>query len=48
MGELRKAYKLVVRKSEGKRPRSGRPRCILQNNTEMYHNKIKYDGVHRI
>jgi hypothetical protein len=35
MGEIRNAYNILVRKSEGKRP-LGRPRCRREDNIKMY------------
>jgi hypothetical protein len=35
MGEIRNAYRILVGKSEGRRPHS-RPRCRWEDNTGMY------------
>jgi hypothetical protein len=48
IGELRQAYKIVVRKCERKRPKPGRPRCRLQNNIEKYLNEMECGGVNYI
>jgi hypothetical protein len=34
MGEMRNAYKILIRKPEGKRP-LGRPRCRWEDNIRM-------------
>jgi hypothetical protein len=39
MREKRNAYRMLVRKSEGKRP-LGRPRCTCVDNIKMDHRKI--------
>jgi hypothetical protein len=41
MGEMRNAYKNLVRKPEGKRP-PGRPRCRCEDNIRM---EIEWEGV---
>jgi hypothetical protein len=44
MGEKRKAYMLLVRKPEGKRP-LGRPRCTCVDNIKMDLGEIVWDGM---
>jgi hypothetical protein len=43
-GEKRNACKILVRKSEGKRP-LGRQRCRWMDNTEMYLRDIGWGGM---
>jgi len=44
MGEMRNAYKILVRKSEGKRPLI-RPGHRWENNIRMYLREIRWEGV---
>jgi hypothetical protein len=44
MGEKRKAYRILVRKPEGKRP-LGRPRRRKVDNVKMGLREIGWDGV---
>jgi hypothetical protein len=44
MGEIRNAYKILVRKPEGKGP-LGRPRHRWQDNTKMDLREIGWEGV---
>jgi hypothetical protein len=44
MGEMRTAYKILVRKPEGKRP-LGITRCICEDNIRMDLRVIGVDGV---
>jgi hypothetical protein len=44
MGEKRNAYRLLVGKSEGRRP-LGRPRCMLVDNIKMDLLEIDWGGV---
>jgi hypothetical protein len=44
IGEIRNAYKIVVEKSEGKRP-LGRPRCRWEDNIKMDLVEIRWEGV---
>jgi transposase len=44
MGELGNAYRILVRKPEGKRP-LGRPRRRRVDNSEMYLRDIGWDGT---
>jgi hypothetical protein len=44
MGEMRNAYKILVRKREGKRP-LGRPRRIWEHNIRMYFMEIWREGM---
>jgi hypothetical protein len=43
-GEKRNAYRLLVGKPEGKRPR-GRPRRRWVDNYKMYLREIRWDGM---
>jgi hypothetical protein len=44
MGENRNAYRLLVRKPEGRRS-LGRPRCRSVDNTKMDLGEVKWRGV---
>jgi hypothetical protein len=44
MGEMRKAYKILLGKHEGKRP-LGRPRRRWEDNIKMGRREIGWDGV---
>jgi len=44
MGEMRNAYKILVRKPEGKRPH-GRPRRRWEDNIRMDLKETGYEGV---
>jgi hypothetical protein len=44
MGEMRSAYRILLGKSEGKRP-LGRPRCRWMGNIEIDFRKIGWDGM---
>jgi hypothetical protein len=44
MGEKRNAYKILVRKLEGKKPLV-KPRCRWVNNTKMDHTVIGWGGM---
>jgi hypothetical protein len=44
MGEKRNAYKILVRKPEGKRP-LGRPRCRWVENIKIDLREIGWDGM---
>jgi hypothetical protein len=44
VGEMRNVYKILVRKSEGKRP-LGRTRRRWKDNTRMYHTEIGWEVV---
>jgi hypothetical protein len=44
LGEIRNAYKIFVRKPEGKRPR-GRPRRRWEDNIRMDLKEIVWEGV---
>jgi hypothetical protein len=44
MGEMRNAYRMLVKKPEGKRP-LGRPRRRWVNNIKIYLREIEWDAV---
>jgi hypothetical protein len=44
---MRNAYKILVRKPEGKRPLGG-PRCRWEGNIRMSHTEIGWEGVDRM
>ena len=44
MGELRRVYRVLVMKPEGKRP-LGRPRCIWEDNIKMDLQEVGCGGV---
>jgi hypothetical protein len=44
MGEMRKAYRLLVGKPEGKRP-LGRPRCRWMDNIRMDLGEVEWSHV---
>jgi hypothetical protein len=44
MGKMRNVYKILVRKTEGKRP-LGRPRRRWENNIKMDHTKMGVCGL---
>jgi hypothetical protein len=44
MGEMINAYKILFRKSEGKRPH-GRPRCGWEENIRMNLREMGWEGV---
>jgi hypothetical protein len=44
MGEMRNAYKILVRKPEGKRPH-GRPMCRWEDNIRLDLGEIGREGV---
>jgi len=44
MRDRRGVYKVLVGKSEGKRP-SGRPRCRWEDNINMDHHEVRCGGM---
>jgi hypothetical protein len=46
-GEMRRAYEILVRKAEGKRP-FGRPRCTWEDNIKMDLAEIQYGVMDQI
>jgi len=44
MGERRAAYRVLVGRSEGKRP-CGRPRCSWEERTKVGHKEVGWEGM---